>query len=302
MNSIPTDQNSERQLQRLAAQRHLYATAKTVFGWQVLISGPVAVVFAFCAIYFPQLKGYAALWGIIVSICDIAWLTPWQKRLRNTAAQVQELFDCDVLALPWVELKAGRRPDSELVKEQAEIYRWKSKSMPPLTNWYPKEVGSVPLYIARLICQRSNCWWDAKQRRHYASRVIVGVVAVFIAVLCLALGSGFTIEDFVIKVAAPLSPILILGFRQFTEQMEAATRLDKLKEHVELLWAATLSGKAEAEVTASARGLQDEILENRKRSPLVFDGSFKRIRGEYQVQMMHGAAELVAEARQRLGL
>ncbi len=84
--------------------------------------------------------------------------------------------------------------------------------------------------------------------------------------------------------------------------METATRLDNLKEHAERLWADALSGKPEAEVTAKARGLQNEILENRKRSPLVFDFLFKRLRRDFEVQMNHGAAEFVAEAKQKLRL
>jgi SMODS-associating 4TM effector domain len=302
MNSIPTEQNTERQLQRLAAQRQLYATAKTIFGWQVLVSGPVAVCLAFSVIVFPELKGFAALWGLLVTLCDVAWLTPWQKRLRNAAARIQELFDCDVLALPWDELKAGKRPDPELVNEQAEKYNAWAASMPTVSDWYPKEVGSLPMHVARLVCQRANCWWDAKQRRRYAVTVVFCVIAIFTAVLFLAMGNGFTIEDFVTKVVAPLSPALLLGFRQCTEQMEAATRLDKLKEHAERLWTEALAGKGETKMTMGARGLQDEILENRKRSPLVFDAIFRRLRRDYEFQMNHGVAEFVAEAKQKLGL
>ena len=300
MNSIPTEQNAERQIQRLAAQRQIYATAKTIFGWQVFLSGPVTVTFAFFTIAFPQIKGYAALWGILLTLCDFCWLTPWQKRLRSTAARVQELFDCEVLALPWNELKAGKRPGPELVKEQSDKYaRW-AASMPPLANWYASEVGCLPLHIGRLACQRSNCWWDSKQRRRYAISVIVGVLAILVIVLFLAMGNSFTIEDFVLKVAAPLSPALLMGVRQFTEQIEAAARLDTLKEHAERFWSEAIHGKPEPEVTAGARGLQDEILENRKRSPLVFDAIFKRFRRDYEIQMNHGVADFVNDAKQAL--
>lgn len=302
MNTIPTEQNAKRQLQRLAAQRQLYATAKTLFGWQVFVSGPIAVALAFCVIEFPQVKAYAALWGILVSLSDVFWLTPWQKRLRNKAARVQELFDCDVLVLPWDELKASKRPEPELVKEQSEKYKRWAKSMPSLSNWYSPEVGCLPLHVARLACQRSNCWWDAKQRRRYAILVIASVSAVFLTVLCLSMGNGFTLEDFVMKVAAPLSPALLIGIRQFAEQMEAASRLDTLKEHSERLWNDALNGTQESEITMRSRGLQNEILENRKRSPLVFDGIFKRLRRDYEIQMNHGVAEFVAEAKKKLGL
>jgi hypothetical protein len=302
MNDIPNTQNSERQIQKLAAQRQLYATAKKVFGWQVVISAPIAVALAFSVIMYPELKPFVALWGILVTILDVAWLTPWQKRLRNTAARIQESFDCDVLGLPWNELKAGKHPDPELVREQADKYKKLASSMPPILDWYAKDVECLPLHVARLVCQRSNCWWDSKQRRRYAVTVIACVVVIFVVVLFLAMGGGFILEDFVLKVAAPLSPALLLGYRQFAEQMETASRLDKLKEHAERLWADALGGKPESDLTVRARGLQDEILGNRIRSPLVFDALFKRLRRGYEIQMNHGAAEFITEAKKKLRL
>ena len=113
---IAAEQNTERQLQRLAAQRQLYASAKRVLGFHVLLGGPLAVASAFLVLLFPPAKGYVALWGVIVVLCDVLWLTPWQKRLRSSAAGVQEMFDCDVLSLAWNDLKAGKRPDPEVVK------------------------------------------------------------------------------------------------------------------------------------------------------------------------------------------
>jgi hypothetical protein len=302
MTKITSEQNTERQIQRLAAQRQLYATAKKVFGVQVVLSGPVAVASAFLGIILPDLQGYVALWGIMIAICDLLLFTPWQKRLREDGARVQELFDCDVLLLPWNDLKVGKRPDPEMVKEQSEKYQKWAAKMPPLTNWYASLVGDLPLQIGRIACQRSNCWWDSAQRRRYAFWVVTSVIVAFVAVFWIALGNGFTIENFIVKVAAPLAPALLLGVRQFTEQMEAATRLDKLKEHSERLWDEALRGKPEPEITLKSRGLQDEIFENRRRSPLVFDAIYKRLQRNFEVQMNHGVAELVAEAKERLGL
>jgi hypothetical protein len=297
MNRIPEIQNSRQQLQRLAAQRQIYAKAKRLFGWQVVVSGPVAVLLAFITILIPSLKPFAALWGIIAALCDIAWLTPWQKRLRAAAAGVQEAFDCDVLSLPWDDFKTGRRPDPELVAEYSSQYEKSAASMPALTDWYSVEVGVLPIHVARLICQRSNCWWDAKQRRRYASVVLFAVVLVFVSVLLLSMGGEFSIDTFILNVVAPLSPTLLLGCRQFGEQMEAAARLDKLKEYAENLWRETLGGLSEGDATMRARTLQSEIFENRRKGPLVFDALFKRLRNAYEVQMNHAAAEYVAEAK-----
>jgi hypothetical protein len=299
---IAVEQNTERQLQRLAAQRQLYAFAKAIFGWQLILSGPIAVASAFAVMAFPAFKGIAAGWGLLVTLADIFWLTPWQKRLRIEAARIQEAFDCDVLELPWNDLKAGSRPDPEFVKEQADRYQRWGQRMPSLSSWYAPVVEALPLHIGRIACQRSNCWWDSKQRRRYAAWIISIVVAVFLIVLCVAFGNGFTIEDFVLKVVAPLAPAFLLGIRQFYEQIEAAARLDKLKEHSERLWKDALAGKSKTEVTSRSRNLQDEILENRRKSPLVFDGIFKRLRPSYEQQMNFGVAELVAEAKQELEL
>jgi hypothetical protein len=299
---ITAEQNAERQLQRLAGQRQLYASAKAIFGWQMFLSGPVAVASAFAVLAFPALKGVAAGWGILVALTDICWLTPWQKRLRNEAARIQEAFDCDVLELPWNDLKAGNRPDPEFVKEHSDKYqRWKQK-MPPLSNWYAPVVDELPLHIGRIACQRSNCRWDSQQRRRYAAWIMGVVIAVFVVVLAVAFGNRLTIEDFVLKVVAPLAPALVLGIRQFYEQIEAASRLDKLKEHSERLWKDALAGKSKTEITNRSRNLQDEILENRRKSPLVFDVIYKRLRPSYEQQMNFGVAELVAEAKQKLGL
>ena len=172
--------------------------------------------------------------------------------------------------------------------------------MPSLNNWYPPEVGDLPLYVGRVVCQRANCWWDSKQRRRYAATVITGVVATFLAILWLGLGRGLTVEDLVLTVIAPFAPALGLGIRQYTEHSDAATRLDKLKEHADQLWRNALGGETATIMTAASRALQDEILESRRRSPLVLDMIFRRLRRGYEEQMNHAAGELAAEAKQRI--
>jgi hypothetical protein len=132
--------------------------------------------------------------------------------------------------------------------------------------------------------------------------VIIGVVSIFCVVLWLALGKDFSLDDFIMKVAAPLAPVLLLGMRQFTEQREAASRLDSIRDHSERLWNEALAGRPEAELTARARNLQDEIFENRRKSPLVFDAVFKLLRRDYEILMNHGVAEYVSEAKLRLGI
>jgi hypothetical protein len=300
MNSIPGDQNDPRRIRYLAAQRHLYGTAKTIFGWQIILSGPITVALAFLTVVVPDVRSYVALWGITATLIDVTWLTPWIRRLKLLAARAQEMFDCEVLRMPWNELKAGKRPDPELVKEQSDRYQSWAAGMPALTDWYAAQVGQLPLHVARVVCQRSNCWWDARQRRRYATIVIILLLVVFATVLIAAFMDDITVEAFVVKVLAPLAPALVLGYRQVTEQLDAASRLDNLKGHSESLWEACLSGEKEPVAAARSRQLQDEIFENRHKSPLVFDILFRWLRSEYEAQMNHAAAEMVADAQKRL--
>jgi hypothetical protein len=255
---------------------------------------------AFAVLAEPSLKATAASWGLLVVLADLFWLTPWQKRLRDLAARIQEAFDCDVLELPWNEVKAGVRPDPELVKEQSDRYgRGAAARMPSLRDWYAPIVSDLPIHLGRIACQRTNCWWDGKQRRRYASGVISFVVVVVIATFFVSLGTVSSVPDFILILIAPLAPLLLLGIRHYHEQTEAATRADRLKEHSERLWTDALLGEAKTKAATRSRSLEDEILEHRRKSPTVFDWIFRRLRPAYESQMIFGIESLVLEAKQK---
>jgi SMODS-associating 4TM effector domain len=297
---IGSAQNVENQMRRLAAQRQLYSTAKLVFTWQVAIGGPVAIAGAILVLLRPEFKVYVASWGLLVASCDIFWLTNWQRSLRGEAARIQEAFDCDVLELKWNDLKAGKHPDPEVVKAQSTKYEKWGGMMPTLKDWYSTRVDELPLHIGRIVCQRANCWWDATQRRHYAAW-LVGISAVTFGLVCgLALTGGASLEGLLLKGVLPLSPALLIVLRQWTEQREAADRLDKLKDHCGTIWKAALAGKSKTALTEMSRNLQDEILENRRKAPPVLDFIFKRLRSEYEASMNHAADHFVSEAKTAL--
>jgi hypothetical protein len=156
----------------------------------------------------------------------------WKER----AAKIQELFDCDVLQIPWAELKVGHRPDTETVVEAAEKYRRPDPDYTALRNWYPAIVGQVPLSLARLVCQRSNCCWEATLRRRYATVVAIVIGALSFLVFVLGLMRGISLEKFILAVLAPLMSTFLWGIRKYREQREAANSADRLKEYVEKRW------------------------------------------------------------------
>jgi hypothetical protein len=295
MNSICTDQNAERQLDRLAAQRALYSKAKRTFAWHAVLSTIAAFGLSLGALFCSGLKPYAVLWGVALAILDILWLTPRQKKLREEAATIQESFDCAVLGLPWQPLKVGKPVDQETVVEHAAVYRRREPSFDSLRDWYPAAVCHMPLFLARVVCQRVNAWWDARQRRRYAFCLIAAVIVLLLAVFAVGLIRHMELADLLLTAVGPLSAGIVLALRQYKENAEAAARLEKLKDHARDLWARAGAGAPESELAAASRVLQDELFDNRKRNVPVFDWIYWLLRFGHEVQMQESAADLVRE-------
>jgi len=298
--SIVKIQNTPNQINMLAAQRSLYSSAKAIMGTQMILSGPVAVCATLLGILRPELKGHVALWGIIVLFFDLAIFTPWQKRLRESGARVQEIFDCTVLNLPWNDIKTGKKPEPELIHERAMKFGKDPKDLACLKNWYPLSVQSVPTPWGRIICQRTNVWWDSKLRRNYASTVFFILILTTLSLIGFGIYKQKQILEFIAYVAAPMASAYVLGYRQITEHREAADRLDKLKEYADKFWAAAIGGATISSMNSNSRLLQDEIFESRKKNPPIFDFIFKLFRNKNETLMNKGAEELIAEAKQTI--
>jgi hypothetical protein len=294
MSTINSRQNEKRQLQRLAAQRQLYSTSKRVMGFQLILGGPLAALTALAGFVVPSLKEYVALWGFLVLLLDLFWFTGWQKRLKESAAKIQEQFDCHVLALNWNTLKAGEPEAAETVLEQSTRYQLRAYKLPTLENWYPTEADQVPLNFGRLICQRANCAWDGRQRRAYA----VAGSALLFALCAIGVTAGLvarlSVADMLLIIVVPLSSTFALGIRHLTEHREAADRLDRQRIAVEKLCREAIKSPKQ-DLSPQSRALQDEIFEGRRRHPLIFDWTFKWFRDKNQTEMQYGAADLVAQ-------
>jgi SMODS-associating 4TM effector domain len=295
MNTICAEQNSERELQRLAAMRSLYSAAKTSFAVHAVLSTLVATGLAFWALLCPGVKPFAVLYGIVLTGVEVGWLASSQKKQREQAALIQESFDCELLGLPWQPIKAGKSVDHELIVEHAARYRRKEPGFESLRDWYPVEVCSMPLYLARVVCQRINAWWDAKQRRRYGVLLASVVGALVVGLFVFGLVRGLSVPDLLVTTLGPLLSGIWLAIKQCRENTDAATRLEKLKDHALDFWNRALKGASESDLAADSRALQDEIFDSRKRNVPVFDWLYWRLRDNQESQMRATAAELVRQ-------
>ena len=193
MNNIPQEQNKQPRLDLLAAQRQLYSDAKFWQAVNIVTVVLVVVVSSILVAVFPSLAVYAAIWGAIATLLDVLFLSRLQKSIQEKAAQVQQDFDCQVLEFDRRSLHCGVDVEPELIIEASNKYKLKNLDYSALKDWYPIDIGQLPIHLARIICQRSNIWWDSNLRRRYSNRVISILLALIIIIFFIGLIGGLTV-------------------------------------------------------------------------------------------------------------
>lgn len=297
MNEILNTQNEQSNIDLLAAQRKLYSKAKRVFVFQTILAVPGVIVWSALVAYDADLQIYAAYWGVVISLLDFAF-TRWSNSLKEKAAKIQELFDCNVLKISWNTLKVGMRPALELIKENATEYKKRAKKHPPLVDWYNRNIDAFTLPLARLVCQRINCSWDYQLQQKYA--IAIAIITSILCVIVFGVGfvGGYTMEKFLLAVLVPLMPVFLLGFREYFSHKDAAARIEQLRAHTQQLWERAVKKKLkDEELTRASRQLQDEIFNHRRNNPLVFDWIYNRLWGKEEEQIDQIVLALVDDAK-----
>ena len=301
MNTIPHDQLQDRHLEYLAAREEFFLRSKTIQAAQVILSFASAIGGAILIVFLPATQVYVAFWGIVVTLLDIAWLTPWRKKLQEKGAKSQELFDCEVLGLKWKDFKMGRLLDIETLTEAASAYRRKDPNHSALKNWYPPVVGNIPMEYARIICQRQNLRWDVELRRTLANYILVAMGGTTLLVFLLGLVGSFTLEKLILAVLNPLLPVLVVGMRLYVDHSEAVHNIERLREYADTLWDHAIKGRITTqELEEGSRDLQDEIYNNRRARVPVFEWFYRVNRKKHTSQMNRGAEVMVEEYQKNI--
>jgi len=278
MKMINETQNEQRQLELLAAQRQLYSEAKKIHVLNMILAVPVSVAVFMLAAFLPDFQTYAAYWGIAMTFAEFLLFNRFEDAFRLRAANIQEDFDCHVLQMDWNAVACGHsRPPQEEIVKYADKYKNKEPDFASLKNWYPVRADLLPIHFGRIICQRTNVTWEAKNRQRYALGIAVLLALVTGLALGVGLGQQMNLQSFFVSVIAPLLPAYVWGVRHYRLNREAAANMDRLRDLIDDLWQADfLKKQSAAKLMETARNLQDEIYDHRRSTPSVFDRLYRK--------------------------
>jgi len=292
-NDILTRQNKQEELERLAAQRELYSAAKRIFAVQAIATVVVPVILACFAIAFETWAPYIAWYGVAIFSIDLLAIDPQIKKLKTKAARIQELFDCSVLQLSYSELKTVKEITVEDVLRYYKAHQKIATNIEKIKDWYPEPIGQVGLPVARIICQRSSCWWDKKLREEYCQRIKYVIIVIVFGIIsgCLFAKTG-TVQ--LVLILSALVPFFQFAIKQYNDNVDMNCRLEQLSNYIEQVWRDILKGTVnDPELKNESRRIQDGIYDNRTLSPLIFDFFYKKSRTGNELTMNQAAQKLV---------
>jgi hypothetical protein len=296
VNNIQSAQNHPDCIALLRARRRITGRAKLIQGCYVLFSIAVPFTNVFVPSNEITLKAALALISILMLLLDVAWLGPWQNSLVKHSAILQEDFDTKVLELPWNDFVAGDKVGPELIRK-ASAKPLSAKDEAGFANWYTPCVEEIPLYMARLLCQRSNILYDLQIRLKYSIGLLSIAIILGGGTLFYGLVRHLSLEDLALFSLMPLMPIMSFALREFRKQRDSASTLERLKGQVESLWKDGLKGKTADQVETKSRELQDAIFHHRTRSPLVYDWAYWWMRKTNEDTVSHGVKQMVSEVK-----
>lgn len=299
LNEISSRQNDEGFLRLLRARSQTYREASQLQVLQFVVTVIFPLVGALVGIFSTQARPYVAAVALIIAMLDNSLIDRLQKRKLKIAARICEQFDCELLGMPWNSYAAGKRVEPELVGGAAS--RWQ-KGDDKLKDWYPMAVAQAPLDFARIICQRTNLWYDGTLRERYSNFLLWGTITVSILLVAGGLFADLSLVDFVAIALAPATPVVNWAMREFFRQRDAAEALNLARSEAEALWSTALAGNCDGgECARLSREFQNTIFARRANNPLIFPKIYDWLRPTMEKQMNHGAEVYLNELNDRKG-
>jgi len=239
----------------------------------VAILGPVAVLVQ------PSSKGVVGLLGGVTVIAS--WvLRQTEPAHAEAAARVQELFDTNLFELRWNRILVGPKPTNEEMIADARRSRVEGEK---LKDWY---VDPSPLEspFSVLLCQRSSCVWDRRQRERYGWLVLATTIVGIVGLAAFAWFRDMRLADYVTALMIPAMSAYLLGFETFRDMQRTAQIRRQLEGEIEELIEQELVQRRSMNVE-SLRDIQDRLFLLRSRPGAVPQWLYDWVRIGFQEDM-----------------
>lgn len=298
--SIIERENLEKNIERLAAQKEMYFQAKRLFFLQFIVTVLITVLLTVAGLvlaYFGNAMDWnwvRGAYGILAAVLDVFLLNHFISQLRQRAASIQELFDCDVLDLEWNKVCVGEKPSPEDIKKYADKHLKRVKSYDKLKTWYAQSIDQVDGPAAKVICQRSNFSYDSSIRRSFQYWVAGISITTIVISLVMSLVLNASTRSLVAISFLPVLPMLTFLGKLIKEHNTSGKNLESLRSNISSLWTDVLGATAR-DVETTLRRVQDKIFLNRKSSPLIPEWFYDWQRPKLEQRMNYGVDELVEQ-------
>jgi hypothetical protein len=259
------NQNSDRALQLLVAQRLIYSRAKRYLAARLIGMFVIAIA---APVIGSVWSGAAVVCGAVAGLWIFVgrtFVVSRQRRDIDRGAAVQEKFDALVFEMPNRQ-KREHMPSLEDIEKLtgagSQVRRL--ARVEKVRDWYAFTPDSDPL-VAVATSQRANVSYSDSLLRTTARiwRIAVATWAAIAIVLCFAV--QISAEDFLLVAVLPLLPAF-LDLVEFTRHYDSAS-------HIRSTTATEIERAIESSNLSPSQALvwQERIYELRRTTPLVPD-------------------------------
>lgn len=267
MNNIKIDQELPQNMQLLKAQRVIYANAKKIYRWQLIITIVVVVILNFVKLIQTSFTNidftpYVALISVSITLIDLLFVSGYLSKFKTNGAKVQELFDCHIYNLDWNETNCGEKPENWIIEEAEKTYVHNSKA--PLTNWYHIDLDGLSQEEAILRCQETNLEYDRKLRYHFKNDCLIICLAVVIISFIISTIINVSLQGYLTNFVAPTLPLIVILIKLILDNQKAVKSLEEVRKA-----ASKLRDARVVPTMNQLRQVQDKLYCSRKDSTLI---------------------------------
>lgn len=303
MNTIAHDQNQPLAIDKVAAFRQSYATAKHIGKIQILF---VAISFIITLLSVllnnesiaslihtakTDISHIVLIASLSMTFIDIALLKPFISRHVELGAKIQETFDCDLFHLNWNNSLCERKPPIEKINHLARKYFKRHKSIEHLKNWYSIN-STTPAYVAPLVCQYSCLSWDIELREK-----IVGYTLALSLLLAVSIGISATIlnvdmQSILLNFVSVAIPFFTYSFNIYEMNKKTIKNTISVKELIEESIESINPSTDFARLSSTIRQIQDRIYTYRSEAWLIPEWFYMLHRNDFENTMAYSATDI----------